>query len=242
MSIYLLTKNAILALPAGSLLSTQDIKVSAHQRTLVQKSVSDLFKSGVLRRLAKSLYYKPLITDLGEVPPSSTDIIHKLLELYKDKIAYLTGPNVYTRLGLTTQWTSEITLASDRPRREPLKMGGLQVRFVPSRVEVAEANTYLLQLLDAAKDIRLISGTTPTQVALQLQRLISKLSPKEKQTLVIYAQAYPASTRALLGMLLERMGQKRLAKKLKSTLSPLSVYTLVLESSIFPSAADWHFA
>ncbi len=242
MSIYLDIKKSVLAMPEGALFSTQELEVPSAERANMQKSVSELFKKGILKRLSKSLYYRPIQTEFGELPPSSAAILLKLMEIYQDQIAYVTGASAYTRLGLTTQWTPEITVASDRPRRYPLEIGKMRVRFVPSRVTLANANTYLLLLLDAAKDIGKIAGSTPTKVAQQIQRLIKQLSRKEKGELVSYAFDYPASTRALIGLLLEREGKKTLAKQLRSTLSPLSAYKIGLETEYFPTAANWNLS
>ncbi len=240
MSVYKETKKSVLKIDEGSIFSSADFKDISQEKNPVHKALSNLCKQGTIERLSKSLYYKPERTELGTLAPSSSRVIEQLLKTYKKNIAYITGPSVYPRLGLTTQWSPEIYIATDMGKKEPMHIGSLKVTFCPSSFKGKQADTYLLQWLDAAKNIRSISGTTPTESALQLEQLLLEMSQKQRKVLVRYAQSYPASTRALVGLLLERIGEKNAAKIVYKSLSRTSIYRIPLQASVFPSLSQWN--
>lgn len=240
MSSYIETKKDISRFPDGCVFSTADIVALSEQKDQIYKALSNLCKQGTIQRLSHSLYYKPEHTPLGLLPPSSQKIIEKVLSMYKNNIAYITGPSVYTRLGLTTQWTPEVIVATDINKRSPLRIGNLGISFCPSSYTGKNADTYILQWLDAVKNMRSISGTTPTKAALRLEQLLTEMNPKQLKRVARYAQSYPASTRAVVGMLLERVGYNSGSARLYKSFSRTSVFRIPLQSSTFPSLSRWN--
>jgi len=240
MSVYTETKNSVSKLNEGSVFSTADFNDVQEDKNLLYKALSNLCKQGTIKRLSKSLYYKPEITELGVLPPSSSRIVEQILKTYKKNIAYVTGPSVYTRLGLTTQWTPEIFIATDMSKKDPMRIGALKVSFCPSSFKGEKADVYLLQWLDAIKNIKDISGSTPTKSALRLEQLLSEMDQKQLKRVARYARSYPASTRALVGMLFERVGYLSGAKRMYNSLSRTSVYRIPLQASEFPSLSKWN--
>ncbi|MGE4234550.1 MAG: DUF6088 family protein [Bacteriovoracia bacterium] len=223
----------------GSLLTVEDFPVSQEEMGALAKALSLLYKQGALTRLAKGLYYKPAIGLLGEVPPSYGQILAKLQSLYKEKISYLTGINVYKQFGLTTQVSKEFIIASDKPR-SPVKIGMTEVRFIRSHVSQAVSDISLLQLLDAVWEIKEIPATTPNQAAQILLERFRELSPERRQNLADLAQSYPPLTRAVVGLLFDSLGDQKLGTQLKKTLNPLTSFQLPLDGAIFPKKRNWN--
>lgn len=224
----------------GTLFSFQEFAGSSTHTQNVAKALSLLNNKGIVRRLAKGLYYKPAFGVLGEKPPSYEQIITKLLALNKKNISYLSGTNIYRQLGLTTQVAKEFVIASDEPR-SPVKIGTTEVRFIQSHVTVAVEDFRLLQLLDAVWEIKKIPDSTPMRSAKILQARFKELTSTQRKLLAVYAQDYPPSTRALVGLLLSSIGATKPARELKASLNPLTHFELALDPQLFPSARDWNF-
>ena len=239
MSVYTETKNNILRFAEGTVFSTSDFKVAPTEQNLLYKALSNSCKQGSLIRLSQSLYYKPEMTNLGPLPPSSNAIVKQLLKTHKKNIAYITGPSIYPRLGLSTQWTPEIFIATDLSKKAPMRIGALKVSFCPSSFKGKHADIYLLQWLDAIKNIKTISGTTPNLSALRLEQLLAEMRPPQLKKIVTYAASYPASTRALVGLLLEKTKNFSSAKRMYESLPHTSSYHIPLQPSVFPALSKW---
>jgi hypothetical protein len=115
----------------------------------------------------------------------------------------------------------------------------VRVRFVRSRGEVKPEEVKLCQLLDALRQIKRLPDTSPGTALLHLREQLKQLPPAEKTALVRLAQNYNPATRALLGTLLEGLGEVKLATKLKASLNPLTTYKLSLSEQALPNHAQW---
>lgn len=226
-------------LAPGSIVTYKDFDVPKGSVPTLVKAFSTFYKQGLLRRVTKGMYYKPRISEFGPLKLSTTELIERLLRDQKYQVAYLTGINTYNALWLTSQMSTEYVIATDRPRT-PIKVGGTQIRFVPSQLKHAPSSWRLVQLLDALQDIKKIPDTNPTQAAKVLLQHVGKLTIEQRQELAILAKAYSPSTRVLLGVLLEQLGDLALAKLLQETLNPLSKYSLKLDMKQFSISLPWN--
>lgn len=242
-AVYQQVREEIERMPDGAVLTLEDFPVSPEQLGAVAKSLSRLQQQGTLKRLMKGLYFKPFMGVLGEVTLPYYDVLlQKLLELYKDRISYITGTNAYSSMSLTTQIANEVVIATDRPRA-PLQIGSTKVRFIRSHItEALDADAApVAVLLDAIWDIKDIPATRPAKAARILRGRVRALTKQQRQELARLALAYyPPQTRALTGLLLESVGEKRLAKKLKASLNPLTVFRLALDDETFPTSRTWN--
>jgi len=59
--------------------------------------------AGKIRCLSKGRFYKPRITQFGELQPDTYQIVKDLIEKNGKTIGYLTGYSAFNQLGLTTQ-------------------------------------------------------------------------------------------------------------------------------------------
>lgn len=223
------------------IISYADFSELSEQKITVAKELSNLFKKGILRRISKGMYYKPAYSRFGELPPADTDILMKYLELSTDKIGYISGTNVYRGMGLTTQLSKEFVIVNDT-RQGAVNIQNIRIKFIKTPVktneELNESDFYLLCILDALLDIKSIPSCTPSRAVTMISNLVAVLSEEKKQRLYTFSLSYRPMVKALLGLIFERIGEKRLSSQLKSTLNPLTKFQVGLNSSL--SGNQWN--
>lgn len=232
--------NRLQKLEPGALVRYQDFASLGIAPGTVAVNLSRLRQAGVVQQVTKGTYRLPLQSRFGPVPVSEQQVLQVLLQTPRKKLrGYPTGVAAFNRLGLTTQVPQEIRIATSRPGR-PKKLGNVCVRFVRSRTDVKPEEVQLCQLLDALRQIKRLPDTSPAVALLRLREQIKQLPPAEQATLVRLAQDYNPATRALLGAILEGLGEVNPASKLKVSLNPLSTYKLGLSEQSLPNRAQWH--
>lgn len=201
--------------------------------------LSRLRREGMVQQLTKGIYRRPLTGRFGPVPASEQQVLHALLQTSGEQLrGYPTGVAAFNRLGLTTQVPQQIEIATLRPGR-PRKVGNVQLRFVQSCGEVKAADVGLRQLLDALRRLKRLPDTAPAAALPRLREQIRKLAPGEKERLAYLAASYNPATRALLGAVLEQLGENQLATQLLESLNPLTAYKLGLSDVALPNRAKW---
>lgn len=231
--------NRLQKLEPGSLVRYDDFASLGIAPGTVAVNLSRLRQAGVVQQVTKGTYRLPLQSRFGPVPVSEQQVLQVLLQAPNKKLrGYPTGVAAFNRLGLTTQVAQEIRIATSRPGR-PKKVGNVRVRFVRSRGDVKLEEVELWQLLDALRQIKHLPDTPPAKALLRLREQVQQLPPAEKATLVRLAQDYNPATRALLGAILEELGETKLITKLKSSLNPLTTYKLGLSEQALPNRAQW---
>lgn len=223
----------------GSLLSYKDISVETGNISTLIKALSTLSQQGILCRLSKGLYYKPLETRFGSLAPDIRSMVNQLLERQKNQLAYITGVQAFNRLGLTRQISKDYVIATDRPR-SPIQMGSGVIHFVKSRVTRPVSDIELLQVLDAFQNVKKIPDTLPEDVLYVLQGRLKGYTSDRLSALTSLALNYPPSTRALLGVIIDGLGEQDEAKKLNNSLNPTSVYRLGINMEEFSPSLCWH--
>ena len=231
--------NRLQKLEPGSFVRYGDFAKLGIAPGTVAVNLSRLCQAGVVQQVTKGTYRLPLQSRFGPVPVSEQQVLQVLLQTPNKKLrGYPTGVAAFNRLGLTTQVAQEIQIATARPGR-PKKVGNVRVRFVRSRGEVKPEQVGLCQLLDALRQIKRLPDTSPAKALLRLREQINQLPPADKSTLVRLAQNYNPATRALLGALLQGLGEDKLLPKLKTSLNPLTTYKLGLSEQALPNRAQW---
>lgn len=231
--------NRLQQLAPGSLVRYSDFAGLGIAPGTVAVNLSRLRQQGVVQQVTKGTYRLPLQSRFGPVPVSEQQVLQVLLQASNKKLrGYPTGVAAFNRLGLTTQVTQEIEIATSRPGR-PKKVGNVRVRFVQSRGEVKLEEVTLRQLLDALRQLKRLPDTSPATALLRLREQVNQLPPADKTKVVRLAQGYNPATRAILGALLEGLGENKLATKLKAGLNPLTSYKLGLSEQVLPNRAPW---
>jgi hypothetical protein len=232
-----ITRDFVSKLDDAKLFTYDDIPCSNKASAVIE--LSRLFKKGVIKKVSKGKFYKPKQKVFGEVGPTSNEKIKSYLRSM-DGTSYETGSNSFRQLGLTTQVANETTIATNKPYRK-VRIDNINLKFITKRVDVKDDEIYLLQILDAIKDIKRIPATTPNEVIRYLKEMIQKESLENQNKLTKFALKYTPRTRAILGAIFKEIGNRNCAYELKTTLNPMTNYKLKIEEEVIKDRKYWNF-
>ena len=221
----------------GVVFTYLDLSLPQDMQSAAAMSLSRMVAENKLKKVGKGKFYKPVYTRLGAMTPLLDELTKDLL--YKDGkiIGYITGVPIFAQMGLTTQISSKLLIGSKSYRR-PLTRGGYEISFIKQENEITEYNIPLLRFLDAIRFVKKIPACTPDHAVKQFLEKISSFNSPEVDQLVQLSFSYPASTRALLGAILENKGIK--APLLKSNLNPLTKFNINISAEILPNKSNWN--
>jgi len=232
-------KDKIERLPKGYIFTYNDFIQDVNNKEAVIKGLNRMAATGKISKLSKGKYYKPENTVFGELQLNQYQIVKDLLE-YKGKlIGYLTGYSVYNQLGLSSQVSNIIQIGKNETR-PTLKRSNYTIAFVKQKNTITKNNIPLLQILDSIRYIKKIPGTTIIMSCKRFMAIISDLSEKEKNIMVRLAQKYSPATRALLGALLEEIGNKSYSAIIQKSLNPITKYNFSGVSQMLSNAQKWN--
>ena len=226
-------------LPTGQIFTYKDISINEGKSSTLIKGLSKLYNAGILKRLGKGMYFKPLETRFGSFVPDSRAIVSQLLSIQKKNIAYLSGLQAFNALGFTRQLSKNYLIMTDKPR-SPIVLENAVVYFAKSRITTPTAFIEGLQILDALQNMKSIPDISPEEFSLILIGYLKTYSPDTLDTLVELALSYPPSTRAFLGLFLEQMGKKSWAHTLCQSLNPTSSYRIPFKIPDFIPSMNWN--
>ena len=227
--------------PAGQIVRVKELANLGLTPSSLMTSLSRLKQAGTIERVAKGQYRVPLLGRFGLVPPSQQQTLQLILNgSNPHQRAYQTGTSIFNKLGLTTQVPQTIELATAKPRR-PRRIGGLSVRFIRSQgPQVLKKNEIKLrQLLDAIRQLKRIPDSQPKANLNRLRQMLRELTQPERQRLARLAQGYNPATRALVGALLEELGETGAVQRLAKSLNLLSTYQYGLSEDVLPNRKQW---
>lgn len=223
----------------GKIFTFKELELDSKEYLAATKALSRMVEKDKLKRAGIGKYYKSNPSPFGELKPAEEELLRPYLFNNGKRIAYITGPALYNRLGLTTQVPKTIQVAS-RDKRITTKVGNLKVKPVKSYVDVTEENYQILGLLDAIKDFKDIPDRDTENALLRLRQLFKKLDKNELRQLSATVLNYPPRTRALAGALLEWAGAKDdLIRPIADSLNPLSAYNFAIPKKVLPLAEKW---
>jgi Family of unknown function (DUF6088) len=226
-------------LTPGQIVRFSDFEELGLSAPAVASALNRLTRTGQVQRVAKGRYRVAPTGRFGPVPPSEQQILASLLQApATGSLEYPTGAAIFNRLGLTTQVPREIEIATPRPK-PARQIGTVRVRYVRNAGAGRPEEIALRQLLDALRRIKRVPDARPANVLLHLREMVRQLPAAEKRRLVDLALTYNPATRALLGALLEQVGESTLATALRQSLNPLSTYRLGLSAADLPNRDPW---
>lgn len=233
-------RKQIKQLPEGKTFGYDDLRIAKNDYTTAAKALERLQKEGLIKKVSKGVFYKPEQTAFGELKPDYSELLRPYLFENGKRVAYETGTSLYNRMGLTTQMAFRIKIASRR-RRININRENLKADAVKSYAEVTDSNYETLGLLDAFKDIKKIPDCSVAQAIKRLKVIVKELTEKQRTSLVKYALLYPPRVRALVGAVLENIGNKaENIEKLKESLNPLTTIKLGVKESELPTKSNWY--
>jgi hypothetical protein len=226
-------------MPEGAVFDYAQLNITSEQFITAAQSLSRLAKRGVISRLERGKYYKSKQSKFGNSRPGESSVINALTMRQNRRIGYLTGLSVYNQLGLTSQISNTIVIATSNPL-QPKKIGGYKVKYIRRNISFADEDILLLQLLDALRDIKTIPDSTPDDSLKILKDRIAELSKVKKERLVELALSSNPGTRALVGAMMEQYFSNVRIAKLKRTINRLSIFEVGVSTDMLPNKRSWN--
>jgi len=230
-------KQKIASFPDGVVFTISDFGFDPGNDPALAKALSRMTASGELCKVSKGKYYKPKETMLGRMKPISSEIVKDFLEKDGEIIGYITGPQAFAAMGLTSQISSAIMIGSGKYRR-PLQRGEYKISFLKQDNPITTDNVEFLRILDAIKLIREIPAVSPDAACKAISSLIQSLPPQSTWELEKLSLAYTSYVRALLGAILEYIG--RPTAVVRKSLNGVTSYRLPISESVLPNKSNWN--
>ena len=225
------------AIGEGVVFGYADLLLPDDMQTAATMTLSRMVADGSLRKVGKGKFYKPVVSRLGEMPPMIEQLTKDLLFKDGEHIGYITGTPAFSQMGLTTQISSKIIVGASQYRR-PLKRGGYDISFTLQPNEITDSSIPLLRMLDALKSIKKIPAASPDDIVRNIRVLLEKQSNEERSRLISYSKKYAPAVRALLGAILESIGQ--FDGLLKKSLNPFTKYAIGISENVLPNKSNWN--
>jgi hypothetical protein len=231
--------NTIDRLPKGYVFTYEDFIGEVNKKEAVIKALNRMAASGKIAKLSKGKYYKPEKTVFGELEPDQYQVVKDLLEKDGKLIGYITGYGIFNKLGLTTQVNNTIQIGT-KEVRPPLQRDRYKISFIKQKNTITKEYIPLLQILDAVRYIKTIPDATIASSCTRLLAILKELSTEERALLSKLAMKYPPSSRALIGAMLEYLGEVKYLEMLRQSLNPITVYKLRVPQNMLPTAESWN--
>lgn len=226
-------------MPEGTTFRYQELDVPAENYNAAAKALERYIRQELIKRVSTGVFYKPVKSVFGELKPKEEELIKPYLFKNGKRIAYITGNSLYNRLGLTTQVSKNIKVAS-REARIITKIGSIQVKAVKSYVDVTDKNYNYLEFLDVMKDIKQIPDSDISNTLKYLKNRLKSFTSNEIKDIVEIGLKYPPRVRALLGALLETTGTLPHSQRLSESLNPLTEYELGIKNGLGETSKKWN--
>jgi len=227
------------AIPEGEVFGYRSFGIDQNKEQALAQTLSRLTQSGKIVRVEKGKYYKPRNTRFGTLRPAESEIIKTLTVKNNQVVGYLTGITLYNQLGLTTQVSNTLVIA--RNSRLPVKeINGYKIRFITKTFKFKKEDIFLLQLLDAIRDIKAIPDSSVEKSITILVGQMKRLTEEEIKRMSKLAMKYNPATRALLGAMLEKYFSEIPVSGLFKSLNPLSKYKLNVSNTVLSGKSKWY--
>lgn len=224
---------------AGYVFTYTDFVLPAKNADALMKALNRLVASGKLRKLSKGRFYKPQMSEFGELKPDIYQVVKDLLEKDSKISGYLTGYSIYSQLGLTTQVPNVIQIGVNREKKA-LTRGVSQIKFIKQSNKITKENITLLRILDSIRYIKDIPDTTVDKACSQLKLIIKELEKVELDLIKKLVVKYTPATRALTGAIIENTYNDNEAESIFKTLNPASKYSFSITQKTLPNKQKWY--
>ena len=232
-------RNTINAFSCGFVFTPRDFPIDQRKQASVNRILNNMVAAGQIRRLCKGRFYKPLITESGELQPDILEIIKDLIEKDGKQIGYITGYTVFNELKITTQVYNVLQIGILKVKKA-IKRGNYQIHFVKQKNVITKDNIQLLQLLDCLRLFKTIRNTTPNQVCKRLLHLLQNLDNRQKSEIKLLAIYYTPQAIALLGAMLETLNSQEDTTMLLNALNSHTTYKLGVSDDILLNQEKWN--
>jgi len=239
MSIATTVNQTIDRIPPGMVFGYESLPMYKRAPEAVVRAVNRRINKQQLKRLAKGRFYTPKIGMLGEMKVSDSELLRDILFRKGRRIGYITGPALFNRMGLTTQVPKTVTVAADRAAQIK-DFGTIRIKYTPRRAPITEATVPLLELLDVLRGVKNVPDAKVDDVVAIIAGRISELAPDQiKKLQKLAVDYYNASTRALLGAVLDRL-DRPVIPTLRASINPTTRFTVGLDPDSWPQIRAWN--
>ena len=232
-------ENKIASIKPTKVFTIRDLGFPSDWWENIRVKLGRMVKSGQLEKIGRGKFYKPKSSIFGNIGPNTDEIVKDLMFDNGILSGYFTGYSIWNRMGLTSQISNIIVIGTSR-RRDSVKRGNFEIRFIMQANKITSYSIPLLQILDSLKLIKQIPDTNINKSIKVLTTHIAGLKEKDLSEIVKLARKYPPRVRALLGAILESLGHNDYANKLKASLNPTSNYIMGLDDSINLKLNNWN--
>ena len=153
-------RNTISRFPLGFVFTALDFPIEVGKQASVNKILNNMVATGQIRRLSKGRFYKPQLSDFGELPPDTYQTVKDLIENNGKIIGYLTGYFIFYKFSLTTQVPAALQIAM-RKEKKPIARGNYRISFIIQPNTITKENIPVLQLLDCLRFFKIIPDSMP---------------------------------------------------------------------------------
>lgn len=233
-------REKIKSIPESEPFGYADLGIEQTDFVTAAKAIERMQKKGTIKKVSKGVFYKPEMSVFGAMPPKYDLILKNYLYENGKRVGYITGGELYNSLNLTTQNYFRSKIATKRNRKK-IDISWLKTTSVKAYVDVTEENYQLLGILDAIKDIKLISDTSAKEAIKILIPKIKLFSKEDILSLIQYVLKYPPRARALLGAIIENLfGNELNLEQLKNSLNPTTTYKINIKVDDLPTIKNWN--
>lgn len=205
----------------------------------VAKGMERLVKNGVVVRQKPGFFYKPEQGRFGVLDVKESEILKQYTFENGRLIGYLSGPDAFRALGISTQVSNTITVATTKNRRR-IEFDNFSIRFIQSKVKTIKKNDInKLQILDVLRQIKQAQDVSVDDALKKIASILGKYPEDEIVRICQLAKKYNPQVKALLGAILQNIGKYDLAEKMKVSLNPLTSYDIGVSFDVLPNKAGW---
>lgn len=232
-------RNTINRFPLGFVFTALDFPVEVGKQATVNKILNNMVAAGQIRRLSKGRFYKPQMSEFGELPPDTYQTVKDLIEKNGKIIGYLTGYSIFNKFSLTTQVPVALQIAM-RKEKKPITRGNYRISFVIQPNSINKENIPVLQLLDCLRLFKIIPNSMPDETCSRLLVLFKQLSQAQIASAKKLVLKYNPATISLLGAILETINRNEDTDLLYKKLNHQSSYKLNISEKVLPTQKKWH--
>ena len=234
-----LIRTTINKFPFGFVFTPSDFPVDISKQASVNRILNNMMVAGEIRRLSKGRFYKPKMTEFGELPPDTYQIVKDLIEKNGKVLGYITGYSAFNDLGLTTQVPFALQIGV-RNEKKAIKRDVYRINFTKQHNVITKENIPLLRLLDCLRFFKLIPDVMPDEACKRLMYLFSQLDKTQITKIKKLALKYNPATIALLGAILETLDKSEDTNIMLGSLNPQTSYKLGISGKVLLNQQKWY--
>jgi hypothetical protein len=232
-------KNTIATFPFGFVFTPRDFPIDPRKQATINRILNNMVATGQIRRASKGRFYKPQMTEFGELPLDTYEMVKDLLEKNGKIVGYLTGYTAFNELGLTTQVPFVLQVGA-ADEKKGIKRNYYRISFIKQKNRMTKENIPLLRLLDCLRFFNHIPDSMPDDTCHRLLLLLKELNVEQREEIKRLSLNYTPLATALLGAMLETLNPEEDTNEMFNALNPQSFYKLSISDTVLSNQKKWN--